>query len=178
MSLLQLSVVMSYALIAAVAVTDPSVTVSRRPGSSETTTFVKELKGIKINASIITSLVENANVTSLFQLVDTPVDDLVTNCGFTEQNAAKLLKQAKGLKRYGDGQIDKWVKSETKLKKKVEKVEGRVYTPYCLAPTFSFYDKKAEHCLVFGNYETKGLNLDGVLRKSHTDTERGKVYRK
>ena len=138
----------------------------------------KELKGIKINASIITSLVENANVTSLFQLVDTPVDNLVTNCGFTEQNAAKLLKQAKDLKRYGDGQIDKWVKSETKLKKKVEKVKGRVYTPYSLAPTFSFYDKKAEHCLVFGNYETKGLNLDGVLRKSHTDTERGKVYRK
>ena len=117
------------------------------------------------------------NITTLFELANATISAIET-CGFTPQNAAKLLKQAQELKRYGDGQIEKFEAAEAKLKKKVEKKKGRVYTPFCLAPLFSFYDKKAEHSFVFGNYETAGVNLRGDLRKMHTDLARGENYRK
>jgi|TARA_B110000091_G_scaffold72569_1_gene80004 hypothetical protein len=151
-------------------------TVNRYAGGSDSNSFVKELRGIGHDSSVVVALA-TGNITTLFQLADATTSALET-CGFSQQNAAQLLKQAQKLKRYGDGQIKKFEAAEAKLKKKVEKKKDRVYTPFSLAPGFSFYDQAAEHCCVLGNYETAGVNLRGDLRKMHTDLARGENYRK
>lgn len=149
-------------------------TVRRFSGAADSTTFVREMNSIGINATDVAKLV-NADITSLFDLVKKK-PNFVQNIGFSKPNAKALLKAAKKLKAFGDGQIKKYKKKEKQLQNKVERM-GMVYTPLSLAPTFSFYDLNADHALVFGNYETLGVNLKGDLRKSHTDLAPGKNYR-
>ena len=149
-------------------------TVRRFSGAADSTTFVREMNSIGINATDVAKLV-NAEITSLFDLVKKK-PNFVQNIGFSKPNAKALLKAAKKLKAFGDGQIKKYKKKEKQLQNKVERM-GMVYTPLSLAPTFSFYDLNADHALVFGNYETLGVNLKGDLRKSHTDLAPGKNYR-
>ena len=112
-------------------------TVRRFSGAADCTTFVREMNSIGINATDVAKLV-NADITSLFDLVKKK-PNFVQNIGFSKPNAKALLKAAKKLKAFGDGQIKKYKKKEKQLQNKVERM-GMVYTPLSLAPTFSFYD--------------------------------------
>jgi Zn-dependent alcohol dehydrogenase len=85
-------------------------TVRRFSGAADSTTFVREMNSIGINATDVAKLV-NAEITSLFDLVKKK-PNFVQNIGFSKPNAKALLKAAKKLKAFGDGQIKKYKKSQ------------------------------------------------------------------
>ena len=92
-----------------------------------------------------------------------------------EQRTEEIYRLCVELQSFGEQKVREYNRQIIVLKNYVvskKLCKKKDFTPPSIPPKFSWWDPSACISVIFGNYETKGINLNGNLRKLHTEVRK------